>query len=206
MLFLFKIAGAAITAVLPIALAGTPETCSNPQLSCHGSSTNTCCYNTPGGLFQQVQFWDTNPVTGPTSSWTIHGLWPNNCDGTYSEDCDKSRAYTNITQLLEAAGQTSVLSYMQTYWVSDDESNEAFWDHEWETHGTCISTLSPNCYTGYTPGEEAVDFFVKVVSLFKTLPTYTVSHPHRSYTQTKVCMLKNHISVACKRRHHTFLI
>jgi ribonuclease T2 len=180
MAFLLKV-GAALAAVLPLTIAGTPETCTNTQLSCSGSSTNTCCFNTPGGLFQQVQFWDTDPATGPSTSWTIHGLWPNNCDGTYSEDCDKKRAYTNITQLLTAAGQTSTLDYMQTYWVSDDESNEAFWDHEWETHGTCISTLSPSCYTGYTPGDEAVDFFTKVVSLFKTLPTYTVSSPlHRS--------------------------
>ena len=118
---------------------------------------------------------NTDPATGPDSSWTIHGLWPNNCDGTYSESCDTKRAYTNITQLLEAAGDTSTLDYMQTYWVSDDESNEAFWDHEWETHGTCISTLSPSCYTDYTAGEEAVDFFTTVVSLFQTLPTYTVS-------------------------------
>jgi ribonuclease T2 len=166
-----------LAAVIPFTLAGTPETCKNPQLSCQGSSTNTCCFNSPGGLLQQVQFWDTNPSTGPSDSWTIHGLWPNNCDGTYSEDCDKSRAYTNITELLKAAGDTTTLDFMQTYWLSDDESNEAFWDHEWETHGTCISTLKPDCYTGYTAGEEAVDFFTKVVSLFQTLPTYTVSSP-----------------------------
>jgi ribonuclease T2 len=64
---------------------------------------------------------------------------------------------------------------MQTYWVSDDESNEAFWDHEWKTHGTCISTLNPSCYTTYSTGEEAVDFFTTAVDLFQTLPTYTVS-------------------------------
>jgi hypothetical protein len=23
----------------------------------------------------QTQFWDTDPVTGPSNSWTIHGLW-----------------------------------------------------------------------------------------------------------------------------------
>jgi len=164
-----------ILAAIPVALSGTPESCSNTQLSCVGSSSNTCCFNTPGGLFQQVQFWDTNPSTGPDDSWTIHGLWPNNCDGTYSESCDTSRAYKDITTLLKNAGDTSTLDYMQTYWVSDDESNEAFWDHEWETHGTCISTLDPSCYTDYTTGEEAVDFFTTVVSLFKTLPTYTVS-------------------------------
>ena len=75
---------------------------------------------------------------------------------------------------MQNAGETDTLSYMQTYWISDDESNEDFWEHEWGTHGTCISTLDPSCYTDYQTGDEAVDFFVKVVSLFKTLDTHTI--------------------------------
>ncbi|KAH6691114.1 ribonuclease Trv [Leptodontidium sp. MPI-SDFR-AT-0119] len=157
----FLLAIAALAGLIPLAFAGAVESCSNDasQLACSGTSTDSCCFNTPGGLFQQVQFWDTNPATGPSNSWTIHGLWPNNCDGTCSENCDPTRVYTNITQLLTAAGQTS--------------SNEKFWDHEWATHGTCISTLSPSCYSDYTAGEEAVDFFTKNVRLFQGLSTYT---------------------------------
>ena len=98
---------------------------------------------------------------------------PDHCDGTFDANCDPSRAYTNITAILTAAGQTSLLSYMNTYWISDSGTNEAFWEHEWGKHGTCISTLEPDCYTDYTPQEEVVDFFNKVVSLFKTLPSYT---------------------------------
>lgn len=62
---------------------------------------------------------------------------------------------------------------METMWVSNSGTPETFWEHEWGKHGTCISTLDPKCYTGYTRGQEAFDFFTKVVSLFKTLPTYT---------------------------------
>lgn len=58
---------------------------------------------------------------------------------------------------------------MNTYWNSDDETNEAFWEHEWAEHGTCISTLDPSCYTDYETGIEAVDFFQIVVNLFQTL-------------------------------------
>lgn len=56
---------------------GSPETCSSPQLSCQNTTvvTNLCCFNAPGGQLLQTQFWDTDPVTGPTDSWTIHGLW-----------------------------------------------------------------------------------------------------------------------------------
>jgi ribonuclease T2 len=42
------------------------------------------------------------------------------------------------------------------------------------THGTCISTLEPDCYPDYQTGDEAVDFFSRVVELFKSLDTYTV--------------------------------
>jgi ribonuclease I len=50
------------------------------------------------------------------------------------------------------------------------------WEHEWATHGTCINTLDPSCYTGYQTGEEAADFYETVVNLFQTLPSYTVSN------------------------------
>jgi ribonuclease T2 len=59
-------------------LGGTPKTCSNTgQLSCHNTTavTDLCCFNAPGGQLLQTQFWDTNPVTGPVDSWTVHGLW-----------------------------------------------------------------------------------------------------------------------------------
>lgn len=144
--------------------------------SCENTTAeaNTCCFEAPSGLIQQVQFWDTDPSTGPSDSWTIHGMWPNYCDGTYVEDCDSSRDYTDITSLLENQGGSDTLSYMQTYWISDDESNEKFWEHEWSTHGTCYSTLNPSCLPSGSPeGADAVAFFETVVSLYKTLPTYS---------------------------------
>lgn len=46
-----------------------------------------------------TQFWDT--YTGleskgqllPKDSWTLHGLWPDNCDGSFEQYCDFSRQY-----------------------------------------------------------------------------------------------------------------
>ncbi|KAL1985807.1 hypothetical protein VTN96DRAFT_7299 [Rasamsonia emersonii] len=149
--------------------ANSPVSCSS---SSSKSSSGSCCLESPGGLLLQTQFWDTDPVTGPTDSWTIHGLWPDNCDGSYQQNCDPSRAYKNITEILQAAGKQSLLDYMKTYWQSNDESPEEFWEHEWATHGTCINTIDPSCYTNYTAGEEAADFFQQVVTLFKSLDTY----------------------------------
>ncbi|KAF7337842.1 RNase Gf29 [Mycena venus] len=144
--------------------------------SCGNTSSvsNLCCFESPGGLLLQTQFWDTAPSTGPNNSWTIHGLWPDNCDTTFTENCDPSRAYTGIASLLTAQGAASTLSFMQTFWVDINGNDETFWEHEWSTHGTCMSTLKPTCLpSGSTKGAEAVAFFQTVVKLFQTLPTFT---------------------------------
>lgn len=62
---------------------------------------------------------------------------------------------------------------MSTYWKDYQGNDESFWQHEWDKHGTCISTLEPDCYTGYTPQEEVVAYFQKTVDLFKTLDSYS---------------------------------
>jgi ribonuclease T2 len=64
---------------------------------------------------------------------------------------------------------------MQTYWKDYQGDDESFWEHEWAKHGTCISTLEPECYSDHTATEEVVDYFQKAVDLFKTLPSYEVS-------------------------------
>ncbi|KAL8725444.1 MAG: hypothetical protein Q9166_007338 [cf. Caloplaca sp. 2 TL-2023] len=133
---------------------------------------DTCCFNAPGGQLLLTQFWDTNPPTGPNNSWTVHGLWPDRCDGTYDQYCDPSREYTNVSSIISAAGKTDLLNYMNTYWKDYQGDDESFWEHEWDKHGTCISTLEPGCYDNYTPQEEVVAYFQKTVDLFKTLNSY----------------------------------
>ncbi|CAI7599958.1 unnamed protein product [Penicillium glandicola] len=150
------------------------ETCSSSTpFSCVSSSTSpTCCFNYPGGALLQTQFWDTSPSTGPDDSWTVHGLWPDNCDGTYQSSCDSTRAYTNITAILQAQDRDDLLDYMNDYWIDIDGDNESFWSHEWSKHGTCINTIEPSCYSDYTAQEEVGEFFQKTVDLFKSLDTY----------------------------------
>jgi ribonuclease T2 len=147
-----------------------------------------------GGQFAATQFWDTSPSTGnipshrepflvtlterstgPSNSWTVHGLWPDHCDGTYDSSCDTSRAYTGIGSILTSLGKSSLLSYMNTYWKDVNGDDESFWEHEWGKHGTCVSTLNPSCYNGYTSKQEVGDYFQKAVDIFKTRDTYGVS-------------------------------
>ncbi|PGH16964.1 hypothetical protein AJ79_01348 [Helicocarpus griseus UAMH5409] len=163
------------SSAVSISLAKPPQECpADSPLSCQGSSEDTCCFNTPGGLLLLTQFWDTDPVTGPADSWTIHGLWPDNCDGTYESNCDPSREYSNISAIIEGHGKTELLNDLNTFWKDYEGDDESFWEHEWNKHGTCISTMEVDCYPEYTPQEEVVDYFQKTVDLFKQVNTYQV--------------------------------
>ena len=74
-----------------------------PVLSCSKEALNlahldSCCTETFGGLVAQTQFWDTH--TGledkgqklPDKHWTIHGLWPDFCNGSFTPV-----SYTHLT-------------------------------------------------------------------------------------------------------------
>jgi ribonuclease T2 len=61
--------------------------------------TDSCCTETFSGLVLSTQYWDT--YTGlesqgqvlPKNTWTLHGLWPDFCNGSYTQYCDLNRQY-----------------------------------------------------------------------------------------------------------------
>ncbi|SPO25872.1 related to ribonuclease M [Ustilago trichophora] len=164
---------------IPFTLKSTPlDTC----LSCATAPTcptDPCTTNTPGGLLLLTQFWDFSPAIGPDDSWTIHGLWPDTCNGGYDSDCDPSRNQANIASILRTSSNpkaASTLDTMNQYWLALNGNDGQLWSHEWNKHGTCVSTLAPKCYAapeaegqqkGFTEGEDVVDFFTTTVDLFE---------------------------------------
>ena len=61
---------------------------------------------------------------------------------------------------------------MNKYWKDYHGNDQSLWYHEWNKHGTCVSTLNPSCYSSYKPQEEVVDYFATSVKLYKSLDTY----------------------------------
>ena len=59
--------------------------------------------------------------------FVLHGLWPENTDGTYPEDCSN------------APGPSDPGAYKDIY------PDQSLLEHEWTTHGTC-SGLAPDAY------------------------------------------------------------
>ncbi len=153
-----------------------PQCPPSTPLSCQNTSlvTDSCCFNTPGGQLLLTQFWDAHPATGPNDSWTLHGLWPDRCDGTYESYCDHSRRYEGIGETIKERDH-DLWELMGTYWKDWKGDDEKLWGHEWKKHGTCVSTLRPECYEGYQERGEVLDYFARAMGLFRGLDTFRVS-------------------------------
>jgi ribonuclease T2 len=176
-----------------------------PLLSCppqDPSKVDSCCVETFGGLVLSTQFWDT--YTGlessgqvlPKDTWSLHGLWPDFCNGSYTQYCDLTRQYdpvpspntttglpngtfvppyngSNIGTFLEPFGRYDLLEYMNTYWIAQNQDNAGFWGHEFSKHATCFSTFNVPCYgSQYREHEDVLDFFETTIEYYKRVPTF----------------------------------
>ncbi|KAK5942359.1 Ribonuclease T2 precursor (RNase T2) [Knufia obscura] len=175
---------------------GSPAVCI-PAISCSLPTLpalDSCCVNTPSGHFLQTQFWDTSPPLGGNETWTIHGLWPDHCKGGFDQYCDEARRYSpeRIAGILSNASTPAIsgsgvpggthpglIEFMATHWISLDGRNANLWAHEWNKHGTCISTLEAGCYGGDETTHEGekgdndvLDYFIHATLLYTTLPTF----------------------------------
>lgn len=135
---------------------------------------DACCVETFGGLLLLTQYWDT--YTGleeegqllPENAWTIHGLWPDFCDGTWTQYCDLDRQWDpepwpntttgtpngtfvppyegpEIGTFLEPFGAYDLLEYMRLHFVGHTSPSWVLWAHEFAKHATCFSTFDLPC-------------------------------------------------------------
>jgi ribonuclease T2 len=63
---------------------------------------------------------------------------------------------------------------MRSFWKDYQGHDENLWKHEWNKHGTCISTLETKCFRNYTQQQDVLAYFEKTVELFKSLDSYKV--------------------------------
>ncbi|KAI0157340.1 ribonuclease Trv [Xylariaceae sp. FL1272] len=156
-------------------LSGAPTCPLDGPVSCNNqTAADACCFIYPGGRLLLTQFWDEEiHVGGGEEDWTLHGLWPDLCDGSYDQYCGMAPRFDNISDILKHYDQGELIDFMNRYWVANYGTNEHLWAHEYNKHATCINTLAPSCYDeAYKPGVEVVDYFVRAFGLFRMLDTY----------------------------------
>jgi ribonuclease T2 len=64
--------------------------------------------------------------------WVIHGLWPQNNDGTWPSNCGAKFNAKNITDLIPQ---------LESVWPDLERNDEkGFWAHEFDKHGSCSTS------------------------------------------------------------------
>ncbi|KAF7793435.1 hypothetical protein EIP86_004547 [Pleurotus ostreatoroseus] len=199
-----SVANAGLTGLLqvPEVYANFTSCLEQPMFySCENTTAikDTCCSPTPGGLVLSTQFWSI--YTGlerqgqllPKGSWTLHGLWPDNCDGSFGQYCDFSRQFDpdpspsklpdgtvippwkgpSVETFIEEFGRVDLLNYMNKYWINQGAPNRDFWAHEFSKHATCTSTFDVACYgPKYKKHQEVIDFYQAAIRAFQEYPTF----------------------------------
>lgn len=167
------------------------------QLSCHSSypipadSPANCCFNgalnstsKQSGLILSTQFWTTNAPNpandGPKDSTTIHGLWPDYCDGTYPQYCSSYSGIPEYTGAqIEAVMQKydpALYAYYGVYFKDLNGNSSDFLEHEYNKHGTCYTTMRPQCQPKLPWISQAdfavLNYFRQIAHKFQERPTY----------------------------------
>lgn len=149
-----------------------------------------------------TQFWNTysgyedEGQLYPPEAWTVHGLWPDFCNGSYTQYCDLERQFdpepspntTNglpngtvvppytgesIETFLEPFGAFDLIEYMKTHWIARGQPNWWLWAHEFSKHATCFSTFDIPCYGPlYRKHEDVLQYFETTVFYHRQLPSF----------------------------------
>ncbi|KAJ6768318.1 F7A19.32 PROTEIN [Salix koriyanagi] len=139
------------------------------------------CVSEDFDFFYFVQQWpgsycDTKhsccyPRTGkPVADFGIHGLWPQNKDGSYPQNCNPDNALDEDQINFPAGVEIKVVnltdesisdltSSLQKDWPSlscPSSTGFRFWSHEWEKHGTCAESEEIDQH-GIQPDDEFYD-------------------------------------------------
>lgn len=133
------------------------------------------------------------------ASFVLHGLWPQNNDGTYPENCSN------------ASGPADPSQYSDIY------PDSGLLVHEWKTHGTCSGLSADAFFTAARTAYKSVSIPSalsglksqssmspdQIVSLFTasnpgiSQSSLAVSCGHNYLTAVEVCLDKNLHPIAC---------
>ncbi|PVU95803.1 hypothetical protein BB561_001599 [Smittium simulii] len=141
---------------------GFSEPCSGDIMSCSKSGASFCCSPENGNVVLALQ------------NGSKEKLY-NSCDNsrTPKNGCDAKRVVSGVADTI-LKQNTTVYDLMKTFWPSNQGDDNKFWTHEWNKHGTCVSTLDPKCYDPNTfiKGEDIVAYFSEVLELTMNYDIY----------------------------------
>ena len=102
--------------------------------------------------------------------WSIHGLWPQNSLDSYPVYCKK--VVFDINKL------NPILDELKKNWYSTETTDEYFWSHEWEKHGSCMFTKM-----------DEIDYFKKALYLYNYVDSNDIIKNYLEKENPKKCQI-----------------
>ncbi|KYQ89874.1 ribonuclease T2 [Tieghemostelium lacteum] len=101
-------------------------------------------------------------------AFTVHGLWPENTDGSYPSFCSGPT--------FSSSAISDLLTELDYDWPSLTGPNTDFWTHEWSKHGTCsITGPITNQHSYFQTGLSLYDKF-NITQAFEQKDIYPSSY------------------------------
>ncbi|WP_074654568.1 ribonuclease T2 family protein [Terriglobus roseus] len=111
-------------------------------------------------------------------AFTLHGLWPQNNDGTYPEDCSDAPGPANPSQYADIYPDASLLQ------------------HEWQTHGTC-SGLAPDQFLTLDRRAEHSITIPTALAHLKQQASMTPAQIVTLFTQSNAGLPASSLAITC---------
>ena len=111
-------------------------------------------------------------------AFTLHGLWPQNNDGSFPEDCSNAPGPANPSQYADIYPDASLLH------------------HEWQTHGTC-SGLAPDAFLAL---DRRAEQSIKIPDELQNLEQQTTLAPAQIitlFTQANPSLPTSSLALSC---------
>lgn len=159
------------------------QECPPTARSCSKKRHDGCCVPELGKLTLAQQW---NPQD-PTPAFTMHGLWPGECATATSppHGCPFSPQYDTL--YYSVTMDPTLAPIMATYWP---DTTALLWTHEWNRHGTCLSTVEKRCFGDDAPND-AIRYFNLALDVYFQYDVldelqYGGIHPGNTYPKAQV--------------------
>ena len=117
-------------------------------------------------------------------AFTLHGLWPQNTNGTYPEDCSSDPGPANPSQYADIYPDPSLLQ------------------HEWQTHGTC-SGLAPDAFFALARrAEQSIHIPAELAQVNQQI-TLTPAQITTAFTQSNPSLPAAGLALTCGNNYLT---
>ncbi|KAJ9066446.1 Ribonuclease T2 precursor (RNase T2) [Entomophthora muscae] len=139
--------------------------CPDTAVSCIDDE-DKCCIPDKGWMTLALD-WN---IDRPIDKFTLHGFWPADCETGIFPPGGCASVRTKPSKDLPRF--PSLKLDMEKHWLSNDGDDAWLWNHEWNKHGTCLSTIQKDCHLDVSNDHSPFRYFKASLDQYHQFDVY----------------------------------